>query len=464
MFYDSKSNNFILNTGLLMAKPGESGYAKYRRFLISNQLVNCNSRSVKEELLKQIDESQIQLSGQDINQLGSFIHNYEVAYMEMIGFNKTEEAKPLLNKYKPSKCCQTCAEMGFHSSLFDFSWLMTCPIHRKRLKPKCEACNQFWPASSAISNSKCKSCGKIISLKKLLSVDGLNEKKFKIFETIESLYQKEPPYSLGIRNHLISSESIFHISILAHKGSLNKQDQTLLKQSDIPFYEINQHDLSKVKSKSEQTPDIRKLNTRALKKAICSVEQMLNEYLKTNYSTFSSESITSSNSVSMGSIIKLFFDVLFKTGSGMNLLNNDLINFFCITYSSRHEINDQLGYDFIKLVESMSLSSKGIYKPGSNLKLILETYCFRKLWILTYYLIRLTPTIFSIERYKTKGFTYLFELISKITRKIVDKQFPVLIEASGTELKVIMPKVLLNNIFEISDIDLLLIEKSSRTS
>ena len=44
----------MLNTGLLLSKPGESGYAKFRRFLISNSCKTSNMKTLVKQLKREI--------------------------------------------------------------------------------------------------------------------------------------------------------------------------------------------------------------------------------------------------------------------------------------------------------------------------------------------------------------------------------------------------------------------------
>jgi len=57
------------------------------------------------------------------------------------------------------KLCQECGNAGYHSYLFQFPWLHTCPLHSKPLESLCIECNRPWGNCEEFFKHHCQACG-----------------------------------------------------------------------------------------------------------------------------------------------------------------------------------------------------------------------------------------------------------------------------------------------------------------
>lgn len=77
------------------------------------------------------------------------------------------EAKHVFRGHKPytavpkkiSKNCPICAYYFFHSELYELPWIQTCPLHNIPLSTHCTHCNQPWPNKEALRTRNCRECG-----------------------------------------------------------------------------------------------------------------------------------------------------------------------------------------------------------------------------------------------------------------------------------------------------------------
>ncbi len=57
------------------------------------------------------------------------------------------------------KQCPECARVVFHSPLYDFDWMLKCPIHRVPLLQFCPTCKKGWTTISGLISNSCATCG-----------------------------------------------------------------------------------------------------------------------------------------------------------------------------------------------------------------------------------------------------------------------------------------------------------------
>lgn len=235
----------MINTGLLLRKPGESSYAKYRRFLISNHGVCSAPQSIRKPLLKSfgleknISRRMAPLSINLASKLEEqFIKKYSLApSTRLVDFRRK----------KPKKNCPKCAEIGYHSDIFDMPWINSCPVHNTHLLPFCNKCSQEWPSLSAIFSRKCNGCGIKINVSELIKKHAFVDNRFEKIRFIhqflnqnctnnEKLYSFVEHGVYGAQRNT-NQPSIFNPTVIAIKKNVSDSDVNKLKQFGIPFYE-----------------------------------------------------------------------------------------------------------------------------------------------------------------------------------------------------------------------------------
>lgn len=140
------------NTGSFYSLPFESSFSIFRRFLLSNPTANVSlftennaSRKSITELLPSIYE--------------------EVRLKEAYKNNKTQPLyQPTSLSESIKKNCPICAKYGFHSDIYEISWIETCPIHKIKFLSNCPECSKPWCNLREIFKSYCGSCGRSIAV------------------------------------------------------------------------------------------------------------------------------------------------------------------------------------------------------------------------------------------------------------------------------------------------------------
>jgi len=144
------------NTGDLLYQYGQSPYSQARAYLIAN-LGNCDYTRI-----------------------------YKILGKENIG---------VINQKKQNrKNCIECSKVGYHSKLFDLSFIYKCPIHGENLKKSCPSCGEAWilPSKSALAKKEsCDTCGFKISAKQLIH-QGLEveNEKYKVIEETYNFFSE----------------------------------------------------------------------------------------------------------------------------------------------------------------------------------------------------------------------------------------------------------------------------------
>ena len=243
----------MLNTGLLLSKPGESGYAIYRRLLIAN----LTTRYITREMSKEFEHYQFKLSreigtGGISHRLANLARQKEEQYLKKHNLAKNKDRNiDLYVKYRPQKHCPCCAENAYHSMLFDLSWIETCPIHKTELLRCCPGCRRRWPCACEIINNHCHICGRDLQVKKLVKTySSFFEHKsyFNLMEYAEQLLLREHFKSAtrykNKTNYLtfytpkMEDINIFQVSIILSRFKSQKPTKNLLNMLDLPIYRI----------------------------------------------------------------------------------------------------------------------------------------------------------------------------------------------------------------------------------
>lgn len=134
---------FHLNLGLYYKYPFESHYSIARRFLIANDSVSWSI--LKQELNKQLNVKKT-------------YDNTVVEKINQLESGKLEKAPK--GSYCVKKACPECATQLYHTQLYNYNWLILCPIHGCRLESKCPKCNLPWPNINEIGHRRCVVCAR----------------------------------------------------------------------------------------------------------------------------------------------------------------------------------------------------------------------------------------------------------------------------------------------------------------
>jgi len=190
----------MLNAGLQLRRPLESEIGAYRRFLIANRALGHSNIS---ELLKE-------------NQAGPKKHPALARALEQqiclkLGISYLEPRSPF--SVSRTRNCAACARSGYHSYLFDLTWIEKCPVHQLDLVHRCPDCNQPWPHPYEFYDRRCKCCG--------LGA------KFSVLARRKAL---EPP---DMWQALVEMDAVIH-------NHLERQDLVLLRGSHATEYDTTE--------------------------------------------------------------------------------------------------------------------------------------------------------------------------------------------------------------------------------
>ncbi|MBL1320727.1 MAG: hypothetical protein COA63_006650 [Methylophaga sp.] len=277
-----------LNTGLLLSRPGESAYARYRQFLIANNGLSF------QELTKELKRKFLITKPNIFNPtepyfLAKCATKLEHEYIEVNYRNKTKSYSDLIGKYRPKRCCNKCASVGYHCDLFDMPWIRKCPIHNENLTERCNRCNQLWPTASELRLNKCPTCGVKISIQDLLKTTTNNtdngyqliinaqllvSQGYRLFSSKFYLYKKE--HRREYVQDLIHQTSAFYLSVV--EKSLNKKKLLchLIKTLNI---EKKTYKVTRIPAPQSITnsKELLTLKTKIIKKTITKFESVFNK-------------------------------------------------------------------------------------------------------------------------------------------------------------------------------------------
>lgn len=238
-----------MNTGLLLKKPGESAYSRYRRFAIANHGSYKTATQIKEALLLEKSIKNKVLNHNDVLSTPEIARQFEKARILNGNLDAMLPESKISSGFRPSKHCQKCTEIGYHSNLFELSWISECPYHRALLTEKCSTCNRELPASSDLLATLCPSCGTRISINRINTLNkSIGRNDYDIFEELEQVATVDEnlfPVSYFVdRNQTIlnrkqaNANSSFYPSILALKDNSHSSLKKGFSEGIIHRFEV----------------------------------------------------------------------------------------------------------------------------------------------------------------------------------------------------------------------------------
>jgi len=159
----------MYNIGSALKRPFESKYNTYRRFLVSNGNLSISNLSAELRInYPEFFQSKARLDCMSValhlNTNDSDASSPSILYR----LSKSEEQEKIRNY-------PICAEMCFHSSLYQYTWVTQCPLHNVSLTTHCPTCHQQWPSYGQLANRKCNTCGRLLSWRHLVQVNAFDE-------------------------------------------------------------------------------------------------------------------------------------------------------------------------------------------------------------------------------------------------------------------------------------------------
>lgn len=174
----------IYNLGLRYAQPYESGYSIIRRFLIANPSYSYGALNC------QLSASKIGFNFLD-RIIRLHANKYNLSFADRTNTNIVSQ-------------CPECARSYFHSSIFNISWVRTCPIHKVPLTFNCPNCDKPWPDIKDIGKRNCEGCGRPeIDLKKPHQSLKLYLPPTKPLKSYYDLLEKDADKSIRIESNYI---------------------------------------------------------------------------------------------------------------------------------------------------------------------------------------------------------------------------------------------------------------------
>lgn len=175
-----------LNAGLGLKLPYESPYCKWRRFISANPLLRDKDLKL---LIRSMDKGYDApiLKNENLLKLANQYDDSPDFFGSVFAYTN--------HLSQPIRNCAICSGYGYHSTLFLFDWLVSCPIHGIELTKNCPTCKKPWPTPAEIKSRRCKTCGKI-DIRKTSSdfpefKDQINEKLEAFAKT---LYENPPQH------------------------------------------------------------------------------------------------------------------------------------------------------------------------------------------------------------------------------------------------------------------------------
>jgi len=124
-----------INSGVAYKQPFQSAYASIRQCLFANAGISIR--------MLDIALREKGLPGGNL-----------VGRLEALQRCKLNEQNQLATRQ-----CPKCAEQLYHCALFEFPWLIRCPIHGCALTDHCTECGEQWPARDQLTSRSCRMCG-----------------------------------------------------------------------------------------------------------------------------------------------------------------------------------------------------------------------------------------------------------------------------------------------------------------
>ena len=275
----------MLNTGLLLKKPEESSYARFCRILIANQTLHSNKHKFRKKLINLIRDKSRDEFSIDIN-----VTNLELAAeFERIFINHNSINSPIADvdanyrKKIEMRNCTECAQIGYHSDLFNLPWIKLCPIHQIKLSKYCQACNQPWSVPSELYSNTCQECGVKVDPTLLINRKGFLTKQryrdlIRLRKVLNKYAKSKQTFHFIDENNKelldkpINSETDFMPTIISLEQNLTEDEKNKLKKFGVSFYKY-----LRVKF---YCPNVRTINTRTSKNNKIKEKIHRNNYFK----------------------------------------------------------------------------------------------------------------------------------------------------------------------------------------
>ncbi len=236
----------MINLGVALAKPYESTYAKFRRFLIVNKDIDLTSQKL----------SRLMTEKYDINRAVKIPNNQKTLKLAKI-HRLIEEKIAKSSKYstldtyelsdhihKELKCCPECAKAGYHNELMNLEWMKTCPIHKVEITKTCPDCQNQWPTMAQLKKVKCKTCGANSSINALKNSTVTNG-QYKVFKLIRKTVSK---VQKATKIHQIYKDLEGYIIFLKQTKALRNSNNPMLFTFARQLKLISRNDVKKLKS------------------------------------------------------------------------------------------------------------------------------------------------------------------------------------------------------------------------
>lgn len=145
-----------LNSGLLFQRKYESDVNAVRRFILANEGVsNLKFR----ELYRMTAKSCTFIQLVKVKQSDLYWNLNKWLLRENWRDISIDSDTDNLIEVNQKKQCPKCAKEVFHSYLYSFSWVKTCPIHGVKLTSACPDCGNPWNFKTRYSSNPCTTCG-----------------------------------------------------------------------------------------------------------------------------------------------------------------------------------------------------------------------------------------------------------------------------------------------------------------
>ncbi len=238
-----------MNLGLVLAKPGESDLGIAMRLWVTNRGAwNLNQKSwdkrlSETKLINQISQKKIILKIRQDTSITNVNQYYQPKF-----FDKNISKKLLDKQFynKPLRNCWKCSERGYHSFLYNYPWLVHCPVHHERLSTHCPKCSKPWPTFSNIYQRRCSCCGIRKSLEDLIDVNSFDAEKYEkhipelinFFDREISTFSENRSYIFSHRTHHNQNfaKCNMYPSVLAKHHKLSTKDRENLESIGLPFH------------------------------------------------------------------------------------------------------------------------------------------------------------------------------------------------------------------------------------
>ena len=142
-----------INTGRVLSRPWQSASSKIRCVLLANMSVD------RKELAPWLKANGLTQDSTGIRPDWRF---------ETVSLSAESPRFPK-SRVTPFRNCPACSRIGFHCDLYNYPWMVRCPLHPDQvIRDRCPECHCRWFADITWSNS-CETCGNRIVVKQLIN-------------------------------------------------------------------------------------------------------------------------------------------------------------------------------------------------------------------------------------------------------------------------------------------------------